>query len=271
MHAQFMKAASCMDGITIGAPTEFANARSGVVRIGQTVRRPAHRNTPTVQSLLKHLEEKGFDEAPRALGIDKEGREMVSYINGTAGHYPLRPYVLSESTLIQVALLLRRYHDASASFSPPATSGWGCPVAGRREVFCHGDAGPYNIIFRNGKPVALIDFERATPGPRIWDIGFAVYRFAPLCDLPEAGLTPGFLRRIALRIRAFLTAYGVAESNGLFDWIQLRLKTEIDLFECAKADDLTGRQVKIDAGHLDLYKRDLRQIEEVSGHLRALM
>jgi hypothetical protein len=254
-----------------GIGTEFANATSRVVRIGQTVRRPVHKNTPPVQSLLKHLEKVGFAGAPRALGIDEEGREMVSYINGTAGHYPLKPYVLSESTLIQVALLLRSYHDASASFSMLATSDWDHPGAGQSEVICHGDAGPYNIIFRNGKPVALIDFERATPGPRIWDIAFVVYRFAPLCGLQVAGLTPGFLRHIALRIRTFLTAYGISESNDLFDWILRRLKTEIDLFESAGNDVITGRQAKIDAGHLDHYKRDLRLITEVSGVLRRLI
>ena len=260
-----------MDGIALGTTTEFLNASSGVVRIGQTVRRPAHRNTPTVQSLLKHLEEKSFGGAPRALGIDWDGHEMVSYINGTAGHYPLKPYVLSNSTLIQVAQLLRRYHDASASFSTPANSSWKGPVASRREVVCHGDAGPYNIIFRKGQPVALIDFERATPGPRIWDIGFVIYRFAPLCDLQEDRLTPGSLRRIARRIRVFLNAYGISQNDDLFDWIQLRLKTEIDLFESEKADEIAERQKKIEAGHLDLYKRDLRLIGEVSKVLRRLI
>lgn len=251
--------------------TEFANSTSRVVRIGQTVRRPTHQNTPTVQALLKHLEETGFDGAPRALGIDDQGREMVSYIHGITGHYPLKPYVLSESTLVQIALLLKRYHDATASVSMPETVGWGRPVPGPREVICHGDAGPYNIIFRNGNPVALIDFERITPGPRIWDIGFVVYRFAPLCDLPKGGLSPGFLRRAARRIRIFLNAYGIPERDDLFDWIQIRLKSEIDLFESGKPDDLIARQEKIAAGHLDLYKRDLRLITDTSGFLRTLI
>jgi len=271
MHAQFSMVESGMEGITLGTTTEFVNASSGVVRIGQTVRRPAHRNTPIVQSLLKHLEETSFAGAPRALGIDREGREMVSYINGTAGHYPLKPYVLSNSTLIQVAQLLRRFHEASASFSAPATSIRSHPLAGRGEVMCHGDAGPYNIIFCKGKPIALIDFERATPGPRIWDIAFVVYRFAPLCDLQEDRLTSGFLRRIARRIQLFLDAYGISQNDDLFGWIQLRLRTEIDLFESEEADEITERKKKIEAGHLDLYKRDLRLIGGVSGMLRRLI
>ena len=125
--------------------------------------------------------------------------------------------------------------------------------------------------FRNNEPIALIDFERATPGPRIWDIAFVVYRFAPLCDSPKQGYTPAFLEHIARRIRLFLSAYGFTQNDDLFDWIQLRLKTEIDLFESGETDDPIRRQKKIDAGHLDLYKRDLRLITGASGVLRRLV
>src|ERR1700730_13883789 len=110
-----------------------------------------------------------------------------------------------------------------------------------------------------------------SPAPRIWDIAFILYRFAPLNDLHEQGVTPGFLSRIARRIRIFLQAYGFTENDDLFDWIQLRLKTEIDLFESPKTDDPVRRQTKIKAGHLDLYKRDLRLITGVSGVLRRLI
>ena len=250
---------------------QFSGAMSHVVRIGQTVRRPVHRNTAAVQVLLKHLEQVGFDEAPRALGVDGEGREVLSYISGTAGHYPLKPYVLSESTLVRIGLLLRRFHDATTTFSLPKHLIWQNTVSGINEVICHGDAGPYNIIFKNSAPVGLIDFERATPGPRVWDIAFVAYRFAPLCDLREQPLTPGFLRQIARRIRILLDAYGFSQKDDLLEWIQLRLKAEIGLFECAEPDNLALRQEKIDAGHLGLYKRDLRLIEDVSGDLRKLI
>ena len=250
---------------------EFSGLRSRVVRIAGTVRREVHQNTPAVRALLTHLEETGFAAAPRWLGFDEEGREMLSYIIGTAGHYPLKPYVLAESTLTRLGVLLRQFHDATISFSLPKDVAWQNAIDGKREVICHGDAGPYNIIFRNGAPVGLIDFERATPGPRVWDIAFVVYRFAPLCDLREQTLTPPFLRQIARRIRILLDAYGFSQKDDLFEWIQLRLQTEIGLFESAETDDLTLRKEKIEAGHLALYRRDLRQIEEVSGHLRALM
>ncbi len=47
---------------------------SGVVRIGDTVRRPAGPWTPAVHALLDHFHAVGFRGAPRALGIDEQGR-----------------------------------------------------------------------------------------------------------------------------------------------------------------------------------------------------
>jgi Phosphotransferase enzyme family len=163
---------------------QFSGPMSHVIRIGQTVHRPVHRNTAMVQALLKHLEQVGFDEAPRALGFDEEGREMVSYTSGMAGHYPLKSYVLSESTLLRIGLLLRRFHDATIGFSLPKHLVWQNTVSETSEVICHGDAGPYNIIFRNGAPVGLIDFERATPGPRVWisHLSFTGLRLSVICE-----------------------------------------------------------------------------------------
>jgi hypothetical protein len=84
-------------------------------------------------------------------------------------------------------------------------------------------------------------------------------------------VTPGLLSRIARRIRIFLQAYGFTQNDDLFDWIQLRLKTEIGLFESPETDDPVRRQTKIKAGHLDLYKRDLHLIAGISGVLRRLI
>ena len=180
-------------------------------------------------------------------------------------------YVLSESTLTRLGLLLRRFHDATVSFSLPENVVWQNAINAKREVSCHGDAGPYNIIFRKNHPVALIDFERATPGPRVWDIAFVLYRFAPLCDSPKQRFTPAFLQHIARRIRVFLNADGFSQNDDLFEWMQLRLKTEIDLFESGTTDDPIRRKKKIEAGHLDLYQRDLRLITDVSEILRRLI
>ena len=49
-----------------------------VVRIGDTVRRETGPWTTAVHALLRHLEETGYPYAPRVLGIDEQGKEILS-------------------------------------------------------------------------------------------------------------------------------------------------------------------------------------------------
>src|SRR5438876_11983098 len=88
-----------------------------VIRIGDTVRREARACTPAVQSLLRHLEQAGFDGAPRALGLDQSGREILSFIPGEVvgqrGAGPAPAYVRADTTLVALGHQLRRYHDAT--------------------------------------------------------------------------------------------------------------------------------------------------------------
>ncbi len=54
----------------------------GAVRVGGEVRRPAQPWTATVQTVLRHLEDAGFDGAPRARGFDEQGRERLTFLPG---------------------------------------------------------------------------------------------------------------------------------------------------------------------------------------------
>ena len=95
---------------------------SDVVRVGNTVRRVTGPWSPAVHALLRHLEAAGFDGAPRFLGIDERGREILSFVEGET----LRPDIpnWSEDLLAGVGSLLRRYHDAVAGFTAPADAAW---------------------------------------------------------------------------------------------------------------------------------------------------
>lgn len=53
-----------------------------VVRVGETVRRSAKPNE-YANELLLFLEKQGFHQAPRYLGMDEKGREMLSYLEET--------------------------------------------------------------------------------------------------------------------------------------------------------------------------------------------
>jgi hypothetical protein len=89
-----------------------------VSRLGDTVRRPARANGAATEALLAHLERVGFDGAPRFLGRDERGGEILSFIPGRAAIEPYEDWALTDAALVSVAALLRRFHDAVASFHP---------------------------------------------------------------------------------------------------------------------------------------------------------
>jgi hypothetical protein len=85
-----------------------AGNTSSVWRRGTTIRRSTGPWTPSVHRLLRHLEAAGFQGAPRVLGLDEQGREILSYLEGEVPVYPTPPELCSEEVLEEVARLLRR-------------------------------------------------------------------------------------------------------------------------------------------------------------------
>lgn len=204
-------------------------ADSTVVRVGQTVRRDARFWSPAVLDLLQHLECEGFTGAPRALGFDEQGREVLSYLEGevgrSSGFIPeqggrfggrLPDYVWQDDVLVRLGALLRAYHDTAATF-PWADREWRLETREPVETICHNDLTPWNTVFREGLPVAFLDWDTATPGPRAWDLGFIAWRWVPFwCDAKcqAHGLPTGVANK-ARRFRVLLDAYGVTPEIGL--------------------------------------------------------
>lgn len=163
----------------------------GVVRVGDTVRRPLQQSSAFVHDLLRHLERRGFDRAPRFLGIDEKGRAVLTYIPGTV----LQRVGGFEKTQWTVAAgLLRRFHDATAD----------CDLRGEHEVVRHGDAGPGNWVFQDGMPFALIDFDGACPGTRAEDVGYAAWMWLHIGD---RGIAP---EEQGANLADFVAAYDAA-------------------------------------------------------------
>ena len=131
--------------------------------MGQTVRRPATPYRAATHALLAHLAAVGFDGAPRLLGADA-ATDTLSYIEGQAATAPLAGETLTDTALVSIAGLLRRYHQAAASFNP-AGYRWPRAIPARftSGLVSHNDIYPANFIFRAGRAVALIDFDLAGP------------------------------------------------------------------------------------------------------------
>jgi hypothetical protein len=139
---------------------------STVVRAGDTVRRQPGR--PFVRELLGFLERSGWGGAPRFLGVDEQGREILTFVDGYVpwqeGGMPSAPGVsgtsgasgvTAEGSLVRVAELVRGFHDLTA----------GTPLAGDAEVVCHNDLAPNNTVYSPDgvglRPVAFIDWDLA--------------------------------------------------------------------------------------------------------------
>ena len=181
---------------------------TAVVAVGDTVRRAAGPWTPTIHALLDHLRASGFRMAPRPLGLDERGREILSLLPGRVATYPLPAFVLSEPMLVRAAQILRAYHDASADFLPRAGAVWQWPAREPAQVVCHNDFAPYNLMFEGEELTGVIDFDLASPGPRVWDMGYTAYRFVPLTDPGNPDVPyPGEAAQ-ARRLAAFCAAYG---------------------------------------------------------------
>lgn len=144
-------------------------------------------------------------------------------------------WVWSEAALVDAARLIRRYHDLCRGFQPPADARWQVMVGGPAggDVICHNDLAPFNTVFRQGTPVAFLDWDLAAPGPPLWDVAYAAWRFVPLYSDPaERGWPTGIAERAA-RLRSFCDAYGLASHDRarLVGTIERRIRCSLDTGE----------------------------------------
>src|ERR1700691_6675613 len=91
----------------------------GIVRIGDTVRRRLRPSSLTVQAYLARLRDAGFTGAPLPLGVDEQGREMLSFVPGDVPRNPLPPETAGDDVLVALARLIRTLHETSAWGAPP--------------------------------------------------------------------------------------------------------------------------------------------------------
>ncbi|GAB3810860.1 aminoglycoside phosphotransferase family protein [Micromonospora zhanjiangensis] len=191
-----------------------------IVRVGDSVRRPVQPWSATVHALLRHLEAVGFPYAPRVLGIDGEGREVLTYLDGESGPAGWAK-VVDDDGLVAMARLLRDYHEAVAGFRPSAGAFWAgrTEPPGAGEVVCHGDFGPWNLVWRGTRPVGILDWDYAWPARPVHDVAYALEYVAPFRADDECVRwlrypAPPDRRR---RLERFAEAYGLTSTAGLVD------------------------------------------------------
>ena len=175
-----------------------------------------------MHSLLRHLEEAGFAGAPRLVGsgLDPDGHEILTFIEGEF----TQPGPWSLDGAVALGGLLRSLHEATRSFRPAPDAVWfpwhGRDLGGPDRVIGHCDAAPWNIVARDGLPVAFIDWETAGPVDSMVELAQLAWLNAKLYDDIVAGIEqlPPLADR-ASQLAAIADAYGLTarQRRGLLD------------------------------------------------------
>jgi hypothetical protein len=204
----------------VEVPLLGGDVTEGLVRIGDTVRRPIGANSELVHAVLDHLEASRFSGAPRYLGIDEQGRAVVSYIDGEVAGRPRPDWIADEDRMESVARLLRRFDDAMIPFGLPDVPGEVNPepdgVPPQRDhphhFIGHRDVTPENVVFRDGEAFALIDLDLARPSTRMLEVAGALVYWAPLTD-PQDRDPQMIDVDVPHRCRRFADAYGLEAAD----------------------------------------------------------
>jgi aminoglycoside phosphotransferase (APT) family kinase protein len=235
-------------------PLEGGALTAGVVRVGDTVRRPTGAWSPSVHALLQHLERVGYRHAPRFLGEDDRGREILSYAPGRT-IWPQAPERLDDdATLHRAGATLAELHRAVATFEPPAGAVWwpcGDPHGG--PLVLHGDAGSWNVVVDDDGSWTWIDWDSARPGRPEWEVALALLSFGGLWSEPDVD-----------EAEAVRRAGVVADGYGI-GGARLRLAVELIAPRCrshwehadamAAAGDPAWVALRAD-GHGDMWRRE---------------
>ena len=229
-----------------------------VFKQGQTVVRQTGAWSPFVHALLGYLTAHGFTESPVLLEATPT-HERLSFIAGEVGNDPLKPHMQSDGMVIEAAQLLRRFHDLTADFVIPPDAQFLLPTQSPHEVICHNDFAPYNLVFQGEHIVGMIDFDAAAPGNRLWDIAYAVYRFAPLVtDAHCLAMGWQHVPDRQARLMLFCDAYGLENRVPLIETVIRRIEALVRYMQ-ATASNLE---------HIPIYLADL---EYIRTHQATLM
>ena len=180
-------------------PLAGGRVTQGVVRVGDTVRRPVNPRSAFIHSVLLHLEKKGVSGVPQYLGQDEKGRESITFLPGVC------PDDLGEFTDEQIGAameIVRRCHDALLDF----------PACKEHETVtvCHNDLSPCNFLFTEGIPTGLIDWDAAGLGSPLDDLAYAAWMWL---DVGNEEHDP---KIVGSRMEQMLEAYKEAGNSAIF-------------------------------------------------------
>lgn len=195
-----------------------ANA-GAVLRSGPHVLRPSNPHTSSVHRFLRAVRANGFEGASSPVGVDPDGRERLEFIEGDVPVPPFPAWARADTALVSIAELLARFHHAAAATGlGPGDGPWSDemadPVGGR--LICHNDVCLENVVFREGRAVALLDFDVCAPGRPVYDVAQFARMCVPIDDDVNAARLGWHAADRPTRLRLVADAYGL-DGEGRYD------------------------------------------------------
>lgn len=186
-----------------------ANA-DAVIRRGQHVLRPSNEHSDSIHQALAALRATGFEGASNPVGIEPDGRERLEFIEGDVPIPPYPDWARTDEALASVARLMKSLHDASTQIDL-TTGTWSREMADPRggPVLCHNDVCLENVVFRGGRAVALLDFDFAAPGRRVFDVASFARMCVPIDDDINAARLGWCNADLPGRLRLVVDAYSL--------------------------------------------------------------
>jgi aminoglycoside phosphotransferase (APT) family kinase protein len=180
-----------------------------------------------VHALLDHLDRAGLEGIPKVLGMDRAGREVLTFLPGRS--VDVDTDTVGEALLVAAVRWLRRFHDAVGDFRPAGVVRWRNRTArlGDGEIVCHHDPGVYNWIVAGDRLAGMLDWDMAGPGQPIDDLAFMAWTAVPLFRPIPA---PDVARRLLL----MAGAYGGPDAAELLDHAEARMRAATDRIEAGQ-------------------------------------
>jgi Ser/Thr protein kinase RdoA (MazF antagonist) len=243
---------------------ELTGGRAGsIFKSGYTIERPSNPWTKNIHKFLKFINDQEKSFVPEPISFDKE-KEIVSFLPGDAVHYPIPSKFWNDETLISAAKILRKLHDFGSEYinKLDGTEIWMNSIITPVETMCHGDFAPYNVTLQNNFATGIIDFDSLHPGPRMRDIGYAIYRWVPLNSSKNPDSPFEHTEKIR-RTTIFLSEYKVSQHDRdqLVESMIQKLTDLVDFMQ--READLGNEkfQKDISEGHHLIYQEDIKYLD----------
>jgi hypothetical protein len=182
-------------------PLTGGRITQGVVKRGDFVYRPCCSNSVFVHDVLKWLENKGITESPKYIGFTNDGREIISFLDGTS---PNDLGWFNDDQLFEAGKIIKKLHDNLFDF-PGCVNG---------QTVCHNDLSPCNFMFRNKIPYAVFDWDAAEIGDPINDIAYAVWLWLAIGNedpwVDHDNYSPD---EVGKKIKIIIDAYGLEKKQ----------------------------------------------------------